>query len=74
MSADEKSVTITFFNGDVKQILADGKVVCQIEDPNLCWLSIYLSLVDVTVAYKRVNVSVEEMHFLSVCPTGLLLS
>lgn len=29
ISTDEKSVTITFFNGDVKQILPDGKVVGQ---------------------------------------------
>ncbi|XP_041951268.1 centromere protein J isoform X2 [Alosa sapidissima] len=32
VSADEKSVTITFFNGDVKQILADGKVVYYYHD------------------------------------------
>ncbi|KAK6297392.1 hypothetical protein J4Q44_G00319750 [Coregonus suidteri] len=27
ITADQKSVTVTFFNGDVKHILADGKVV-----------------------------------------------
>ncbi|XP_062407270.1 centromere protein J [Sardina pilchardus] len=32
VSADQKSVTISFFNGDVKQILADGKVVYYYHD------------------------------------------
>lgn len=30
MSADGKSVTVTFFNGDVKQVMPDERVVCML--------------------------------------------
>lgn len=30
VSADGKSVTVTFFNGDVKQVMPDERVVCML--------------------------------------------